>query len=74
MRYSEAMQRTENTDERTTVTAARTIKQGMDDLRAGRITADDLRAIMRASREQHGDAAHDRAKFAAIAASNGGTR
>jgi hypothetical protein len=47
--------------------SATAIKQAMDDLRAKRITADGFRAIMRASREQNGEAGHDRLKFAAAA-------
>lgn len=35
-------------------------------LRAGRITADEYRAIMRASREEHGEAEHERLKMVAI--------
>jgi hypothetical protein len=38
---------------------AKDYKQAMDDLRKGKITPDQFRAISRASREQNGQAAHD---------------
>jgi hypothetical protein len=48
---------------------ARKYKQAMDDLRKGKISAAEFRAISRASREQNG-ADHDRVKAFAVAASN----
>lgn len=45
----------------TAVPTPRSMADAMVDLRAGRITPDDFRAMMRASRE------HERAKFGAFA-------
>lgn len=44
---------------------AATLARAMDDLRANRITADEYRAIMRASRAADPDG-HERRKFAAM--------
>jgi ribosome recycling factor len=49
--------------------AAKNYKQAMNDLRAGRISPDEFRAIVRASKAQNGQAAHEAAKVAAIASS-----
>jgi len=49
---------------------AQTYKQAMDNLRKGKITPDEFRAIARASREQNGAAEHDRIKALAVASSN----
>jgi hypothetical protein len=48
-------------------TTAKDYKQAMDDLRKGKITPDEFRAISRQSREQNGQEAHDRIKFQAAA-------
>jgi len=50
-------------------TTAKDIHTAMTDLRTGKITPDEFRAIMRASREQNG-AKHDMLKAVAVAASN----
>jgi hypothetical protein len=52
------------------MTTAKDIHTAMTDLRAGRITPDEFRAIMRASKAQNGEAGHERLKVLAIAASN----
>lgn len=44
------------------------IYTAIQDLRAGRITPDQYRAIMRASREQHGETAHLHAHNLAVCA------
>jgi len=49
---------------------AKNIHTAMTDLRNGKITPDEFRAIMRDSKKQNGQNGHDMAKFAAIAASN----
>lgn len=49
---------------------SKTIHSAMNDLRKGKITPDQFRAIMRASKAQNGSVAHEQAKFVAIAASN----
>ena len=48
------------------MTTAKDIHTAMTDLRKGKITPDEFRAIMRASREQNG-AQHDRLKAVAVA-------
>jgi len=48
---------------------AKDIHTAMTDLRKGKITPDEFRAIMRASREQNGGQ-HDQLKAIAVAASN----
>ena len=53
-----------------TAPAAKNIHTAMTDLRNGKITPDEFRAIMRDSKKQNGQNGHDMAKFAAIAASN----
>ena len=52
------------------MSAAKNIHTAMTDLRNGKITPDEFRAIMRESKKQNGQNGHDMAKFAAIAASN----
>lgn len=47
--------------------SAREIGEGMIARHKGEITVDDLRAIMRASRDLHGDAVHEIVKARAIA-------
>ena len=49
------------------MTTAKDIHKAMTDLRKGKITPDELRAVMRASREQNGEAEHDRLKAIAVA-------
>jgi len=49
---------------------AKDIHAAMTRLRAGKISPDEFRAIMRASRERHGQAEHDRLKAIAVAAAN----
>lgn len=49
---------------------AESIHKAMADLRKGKITPDDFRAIMRASRKANGEQGHDLAKFKAVAAFN----
>jgi len=44
------------------------LQQAMADLRAGRITPDEYRAIMRASKAQNGQSAHERLRNLANAA------
>jgi hypothetical protein len=51
-------------------TTAHTYKQAMDDLRSGRITADEFRATVRNLKATHGTQATEMAKLFAIAASN----
>ena len=51
----------------TTEITARDIHAAMVALRRGQITPDELRATMRQSREQHGDAEHERLKNIALA-------
>ncbi len=48
--------------------SAREIAAAMVALTQGKITPDDLRAAMRASREQHGEAMHDQIKARAVCA------
>jgi hypothetical protein len=52
------------------MTTAKDMHTAMTQLRKGKITPDEFRAIMRASREQHGQADHDRLKAVAVAATN----
>jgi hypothetical protein len=49
---------------------AKTIHSAMTDLRNGKISPDQFRAVMRQSREQHGDEKHTTLKVQAIAAAN----
>lgn len=42
----------------------------MSDLKAGRITPDEFRAIMRESKRQNGAQGHEMAKIMAVAAAN----
>jgi hypothetical protein len=42
----------------------------MSDLKAGRITPDEYRAVVRASKAQHGQAGHERMQHLAIATAN----
>jgi hypothetical protein len=48
------------------VITATDIKRAIDDLRAGRISADEFRSVMRASREQNGEDLHELLKAAAL--------
>lgn len=52
------------------MTNPKDIHKAMVDLRTGKITPDEFRKIMRASREQNGETGHDRAKGIATAAFN----
>jgi hypothetical protein len=52
------------------MTTAQDINAAMTQLRKGQITPDEFRAIMRQSREEHGEAGHDRLKAIAVAATN----
>jgi hypothetical protein len=52
------------------MTTAQTYKQAMDDLRHGKISADEFRATVREMKSAHGVAAIEQAKMSAIAASN----
>jgi hypothetical protein len=52
------------------MTTAQTYKQAMDNLRHGKITADEFRAIVREMKSAHGPAAIEQAKMFAVAASN----
>jgi hypothetical protein len=45
---------------------AQSIHAAMVDLKQGKITPDEFRAIMRASRQRNGEAEHDRAKGVAL--------
>jgi hypothetical protein len=51
-------------------TTPKDLHRAMADLRAGRITPDEFRAVMRASRENNGTQGHDAAMFKAAAALN----
>lgn len=51
----------------TTVPTSRDMADAMIDLRTGKITPDDFRAMMRASREARTEDEHERAKFGAFA-------
>jgi len=49
---------------------AQDLHTAMTDLRKGKITPDQFRAVMRESKAQHGEAKHNLLKIQAIAASN----